>query len=49
MTETLRKPRSLTLASAAVFLVAYVAVLLIVLAPKDLLTATPGSQQQTSD
>lgn len=49
MTETLRKPKRLTLASAALFLLVYAAVLLIVLAPRDLLTATPGSLHQTQD
>jgi hypothetical protein len=49
MTHVLRKPRSLSVASIALFLVAYAAVLMIVLAPKDMFIATPGSQQQADD
>ncbi len=49
MTQVLRKPRGVSLTFAALFLVAYSAVLLIVLAPKGLFIATPGSQQQADD
>ncbi len=49
MTEILRTRRSLSLASIVLFLVAYLAVLLVVLAPRDFLSVTPGSQHVTDD
>lgn len=49
MTEVLRKERRVSPIAIAVFLGVYAAALLIVLAPKDMFTATPGSLAVSSD
>ncbi|MBK6468182.1 MAG: hypothetical protein IPL38_07055 [Rhodobacter sp.] len=43
MTEILRPRRPLSLAAIALFFIAYAAVIILMLAPKDMFSAIPGS------
>lgn len=46
MSQTLRPNRTISVTAVAIFLVVYVAALVLVLGPKDLFLATPGSQTE---
>ncbi|GEM_PF-4457495 len=46
MTETLRPRRNLALPATILFFAAYAAVMVLILAPKELFQATPGSLMQ---
>jgi hypothetical protein len=49
MTETLRQTRTVPRIALILFVTAYAAVMVLILAPKDMLSATPGSLLQPGD